>query len=78
MPLILAISDKLRSVKVIRCVDSHIDGESLISLVSQLQKTGNNQINSKLSTVVIDCCTGITRVQCEQLAGLVEKLVIHV
>ncbi|KIM22056.1 hypothetical protein M408DRAFT_333106, partial [Serendipita vermifera MAFF 305830] len=78
IPLILAISDKLRSVKVIRCVDSHVDGESLISLVSQLKKTGGNQISSQLKTIVLDCCTGITLVQCEQLAGLVEKLVIHV
>ncbi|KIM22052.1 hypothetical protein M408DRAFT_29059 [Serendipita vermifera MAFF 305830] len=78
MLIVLAIANNLRSVEIIRCVDSHIDGENFISLISQLKKTGDDQNPSKLKTIDIDCCTGITRMQCDQLATLVDKLVVHV
>lgn len=78
MPIVLAIANNLRSIEIIRCIDSHIDGENFISLISQLKKTGDNQSPSEQKTIEIDCCTGITRMQCDQLATLVDKLVVHV
>lgn len=78
IPLVLEIRDSLRMVEIIRCVDSFIEGECLVALVRLLKDTNANSIPSRLTTVVIDSCTGITRRDCEQIATLVEKLVVRV
>jgi hypothetical protein len=78
MPLILAIADQLRLVETIRCANSFIEGECLVTLVKRLTDTTTNQSPSNLKMVVIDCCSGITRRDCELIAASVEKLVVYV
>jgi hypothetical protein len=78
MPLILAIADKLRLVETIRCADSFIEGECLVTLVKLLMDTTANQSPSKLKTVIVDRCSGITQRDCELIAASVEKLVVYV
>jgi hypothetical protein len=78
MPLILAIADKLRLVETIRCADSFIEGECLVTLVKLLTDTTVNQTPSKLKMVIVDRCSGITQRDCELIAASVEKLVVYV
>jgi hypothetical protein len=78
VPLILSIADHLRLVEIIRCVDSFIEGESLVTLVNLLINRNGNQTPSSLNKVIVDCCTGITRSDCEQIAEVLEKLVVQV
>jgi hypothetical protein len=78
MPLILTIVDKLRLVETIRCADSFIEGECLVTLVKLLTDTMTNQSPSKLKMVIVDCCSGITRHDCELVVASVEKLVVYV
>jgi hypothetical protein len=78
MPLILAIADQLRLVETIRCADSFIEGECLVALVGRLMDTTTNQSPSKLKVVIVDCCSGITRRDCELIVASVEKLIVLV
>jgi len=78
IPLILAVADHLHLVETIRCVDSFIKGECLVTLVKRLTDTTANQSPSNLKTVIIDCCTGITRRDCELIAASVEKFIVYV
>jgi hypothetical protein len=78
MPLILAIADQLRLVETIRCADSFIEGECLVALVKRLTDATTNQSPSKLKVVIVDCCSGITRHDCELITASVEKLIVYV
>jgi hypothetical protein len=78
MPLILAIADQLRLLETIRCADSFIEGECLVTLVKRLTDTTTNQSPSKLKKVIVDCCSGITRRDCELIAASVEKRIVYV
>jgi hypothetical protein len=78
MPLVLAIAEKLRHVEIIRCVNSFIEGECLVSLVKLLKDTNASQSPSRLNKVILDHCSGITRRDCEAIASSVEKLVVYV
>jgi hypothetical protein len=76
MKLMGDIVEKMRSVESLRCVGSVIKGSELVKLVSALKDT-TETTGSKLEYVVLDCCTGITRDQSDEVSTLVGKLEIY-
>jgi hypothetical protein len=71
------IIQKIRSVESLKCIDSFIQGARLVELITTLKRPPN-MVSSKLEHIVIDCCTGITRDQCDAIGQMVEKLEVCV
>jgi hypothetical protein len=65
------------SIESLGCVDSVINGSELVKFVSGLKDT-TKATTSKLEHIVIDCCTGITRDQCDAVTALVGKMEVYV
>jgi hypothetical protein len=72
------ILEKMRSIVSLKCFDSYIDGGRLVGFVATLKDTVTNVKGSLLETVVIDCCSSITRDDCETVATMVGKMEVYV
>ena len=78
MVILNDVVDTMRSIATLKCVDSYIDGRLLTDFVEALKNTSANMEGSLLETVVIDCCSKITRGDCEAIALLVGKTEVYV
>ena len=71
------IVENILSFETLRIVDSAIDGSKLFKVIKNIKKETRKTV-SKLDTVVIHCCSGITRNQCDSIGQLVNKMEIYV
>ncbi|KAG8821498.1 hypothetical protein FRC19_007709 [Serendipita sp. 401] len=64
---------QMPQVRKLKFVDSHVDGRRLLNLLRSWRvledSTGPQQWE-----ITFDCCTGITRYECDELKRLVEKI----
>ncbi|KAG8786860.1 hypothetical protein FRC15_010512 [Serendipita sp. 397] len=65
-------------VKTLKFVASHVDGKGLLELLKNWRSGVGSPIWPGLSEITIDCCTGLTRSDCESLKGFVEKVNVFV
>ncbi|KAG8823669.1 hypothetical protein FRC19_003379 [Serendipita sp. 401] len=65
-------------VKRLKFVDSHVDGAGLLELLKSWRSSTENFTWPDLSEITLDCCTGLTRSDCESLKELVEKVNVFV
>ncbi|KAG8833416.1 hypothetical protein FRC18_003664 [Serendipita sp. 400] len=65
-------------VKRLKFVDSHVDGNGLLELFKSWRSNVESPIWPELSEITIDCCTGLTRSDCESLEEFVEKVNVFV
>ena len=70
------IVENMHSIETWRIADSSIDGSKLLEVIQNMKKE-TSTTGSKLETVMIDCCSGITRNQCEAIGQLVNKIEIY-
>ncbi|KIM28719.1 hypothetical protein M408DRAFT_131809 [Serendipita vermifera MAFF 305830] len=68
---------QMRSISTLHLVDSHIDGTRLFDIIDTLKDTTQAE-DSLMSEVVVDCCSGITRDECEAIANMVGKVEVCV
>ncbi|KAG8758333.1 hypothetical protein FRC14_000234 [Serendipita sp. 396] len=68
---------QMPQVRKLKFVDSHVDGRRLLNLLRSWRvledSTGPQQWE-----ITLDCCTGITRYECDELKGLVKKINVFV
>ncbi|KAG8833415.1 hypothetical protein FRC18_003663 [Serendipita sp. 400] len=65
-------------VKRLKFVDSHVDGAGLLDLLKSWRSSTENSTWPDLSEITIDCCTGLTRSDCESLKQFAEKVNVFV
>ncbi|KIM22061.1 hypothetical protein M408DRAFT_324235 [Serendipita vermifera MAFF 305830] len=73
--LITEVPDQMWSIVNLDCVESAIDGDSLVRLVMSITEASTT---TALETVIIDCCSGITRADCDAIWRLVTKMEIYI
>ncbi|KAG8799696.1 hypothetical protein FRC16_004566 [Serendipita sp. 398] len=64
-------------VKRLKFVDSHVDGAGLLELLKSWRSSTENS-TWRGTEITIDCCTGLTRSDCESLKEFVEKVKVFV
>lgn len=77
MSILGEIVKQLRSISTLHFVDNQVDGNRLVDIISALKDTTQME-DSLLNKVVIDCCSGITRDDCEKIGTLVGKVEVFV
>ncbi|KAG8845182.1 hypothetical protein FRB91_002001 [Serendipita sp. 411] len=65
-------------VKRLKFVDCHVDGVGLLDLLKSWRSSTESSTWPDLSEITIDCCTGLTRSDCESLKEFVEKVNVFV
>jgi len=78
MPLVLNVADQLRGIETVRCVNSFIEGDRLVTLIKELKGNIEGQEPPRIRGVVINSCSGITQNDCDAMATCLEKLVIYI
>ncbi|KAG8758332.1 hypothetical protein FRC14_000233 [Serendipita sp. 396] len=66
-------SAQMPQVRRLKFLDSYVDGNGLLDLLWSL-KHENVLAGAGLEEITLDCCTGITRYECEELKELVGKV----
>ncbi|KIM21891.1 hypothetical protein M408DRAFT_299763 [Serendipita vermifera MAFF 305830] len=66
----------MRSIVKLKCINSIIDGSSLVCLVKKLTSMEASS-TAALETVIIDCCSGVTREDCDAIRRLVKKMKVY-
>ncbi|KAG8752752.1 hypothetical protein FRC14_006738 [Serendipita sp. 396] len=69
---------RMPRVRSLKFVDSHVDGVGLLDLLKSWRSSTESSTWPDLSEITIDCCTGLTRSDCESLKEFVEKVNVFV
>jgi hypothetical protein len=76
--LLHKLVSKMTALRLIKFIDSFIDGEHLVSVVDEALRRNSGGSLKALKEVTFSRVSGITRSQCDDMVNLVPKLNIYV